>query len=102
MNNSPLIKPHNSLPPDPSAPILAGVAPLITRLTDFTVHAFLAQSQPSGALCGAPALLLVGKAGAGKTAIVQAVSRALKFSPRAFACKFSLSFHSYFFINAGA
>ncbi|KII85002.1 hypothetical protein PLICRDRAFT_350537 [Plicaturopsis crispa FD-325 SS-3] len=63
---------------------LAGVDDILARCTDFCTRTLALHSQRTVAL-GVSALLVTGRAGAGKTSIVQSVARTLREDPRAYA-----------------
>ncbi|KAN0116131.1 AAA family ATPase [Russula decolorans] len=64
----------------PPVHILAGVDDLLTKCHDFCRRMFALYE--AGAVAGLSGLLVTGRAGAGKTSVVQATSQALQWDPK--------------------
>ncbi|KZP06528.1 AAA-domain-containing protein [Athelia psychrophila] len=66
------------------APFLAGVDDILTQCTDYCVRSFALHAS-RGIVRGVSALLITGRAGAGKTSIAKAVAQRVQVDPRVYA-----------------
>ncbi|KZP10920.1 AAA-domain-containing protein [Athelia psychrophila] len=66
------------------APFLAGVDDILTQCTDYCVCSFALHAS-RGIVRGVSALLITGRAGAGKTSIAKAVAQRVQVDPRVYA-----------------
>ncbi|KZP11758.1 AAA-domain-containing protein [Athelia psychrophila] len=65
-------------------PFLAGVDDILTQCTDYCVRSFALHAS-RGIVRGVSALLITGRAGAGKTSIAKAVAQRVQVDPRVYA-----------------
>ncbi|KZP02539.1 PEX-1N-domain-containing protein [Athelia psychrophila] len=65
-------------------PFLAGVDDILTQCTDYCVRSFASHAS-RGIVRGVSALLITGRAGAGKTSIAKAVAQRVQVDPRVYA-----------------
>lgn len=77
----------------PPTHALAGVDDLLTKCYDFGTHMFTLYE--ASAVTGLSGLLVTGRAGAGKTSVVQATSKALQWDPRVQAFALYVDFSRY-------
>ncbi|KAI0280178.1 AAA-domain-containing protein [Russula aff. rugulosa BPL654] len=77
----------------PPAHVLAGVDDLLIKSHDFCRRMFALYE--AGAVAGLSGLLVTGRAGAGKTSVVQATSKALQWDPEVHAFTLYVDFSRY-------